>query len=71
MKEENDILMLNNILRDVEYTGVGDRSSKGKNFVTELPKMVNEIQNKTFNEIDLEGQGLKINIPSNITDNLH
>ena len=34
----------------------------------ELPKTVNEIQNKTFNEIDLKGQGLKIIIPSNIID---
>ena len=34
----------------------------------ELPKRVNEIQNKTFNEIDLEGQGVKIIIPSNIID---
>ena len=68
MKNENDILMLNNILRDVKYTGVGDRQSNRKNFFTELPKKVNEIQNKTFNEIDLEGQGLKIIIPSNIND---
>ena len=30
--------------------------------------MVEEIQNKMFNEIDLGGQGLKIIIPSNIID---
>ena len=68
MKNENDILMLNNILRDVKYTSVGNRPSNRKNFFTELPKRVNEIQNKTFNEIDLEGQGLKIIVPSNIID---
>ena len=68
MNNENDILMLNNIFRDVKYTGVGDRQSNRKNFITELPKRVNEIQNKTFNEIDLEGQGVKIVIPSNIKD---
>ena len=59
MKNENDILMLNNILRDVKYTGVGYRASNRKNFFTELPKRVNQFQNKTFNKIDLEGQGLK------------
>ena len=67
-KKENDILMLKNILRDVKYTGVGDRPSNRKNFFTELPKRVKEVQNKTFNEVDLEGQGLKIFIPSNIID---
>ena len=69
MKSENDILMMNNILRDVNYTGIGDRTSKQKTFFTiTLPKLVEEIQNKTVNEIDLEGQGLKIIIPSNIID---
>ena len=53
MKNENDILMLNNIRRDLGYTGVGDRDSKRKTFFTiKLPKLVDEIQNKTFNEID-------------------
>ena len=68
MKKENDILMLNYILRDVKYTSEGDRPSNRKNFFTELPKRVNEIQNKTFKEIDLDGQGLKIFIPSIIID---
>ena len=31
MKSENDILMMNNILRDVIYTGIGDRISVQKN----------------------------------------
>ena len=69
MKNENDILMLNNIIRDLGYTGIGDNKSKRKTFFTEtLPKLVEDIQNKTFEEIDLEGQGVKIIIPSNIID---
>ena len=33
-----------------------------------LPELVEDIQNRTFDEIDLEGQGIKIIIPSNIID---
>ena len=69
MKSECEILMMNNFLRDVNYRGIGDRDSKRKTFSTiELPKSVNEIQNKTFDEIDLEGQGLKIILTSNIIE---
>ena len=69
MKKENDFLMMNNIKRDLGYTGIGDRPSKRKTFFTiTLPKSVEDIQNKTFNEIDLEGQGVKIVIQSNIID---
>ena len=69
MKNENDILMLNNIIRDLGYTGIGDNKSKRKTFLTEtLPRLVEDIQNKTFEEINLEGQGVKIIIPSNIID---
>ena len=75
MKNENDILMLNNIIRDLGYTGDGDNKSKRKLFLTEtLPKLVEEIQNRTFEEItdesddDLQGEGVKIIIPSNIID---
>ena len=69
MKDKNDILMLNNILGDVIYTGFNDRTLKQKIFSTTiLPKLVDEIQNTTFNEIDLQGQGVKIIIPSNIID---
>ena len=28
MKKENDILMMNNIIRDLGYTGLGDKQSK-------------------------------------------
>ena len=34
MKNENDILMMNNIIRDLGYTGDGDRDSKQKKFFT-------------------------------------
>ena len=33
MKNENDILMLNNIIRDLEYTGIRDYTSKTKIFL--------------------------------------
>ena len=74
MKIENDILTLNNIINNLGYTGVGDRDSKRKTFLTiTLPKLVNDIQNKTFEEItddsdDLQGEGVKNIIPSNIID---
>ena len=75
MKNENDILMLNNIIRDLGYTGVGDRDSKRKTFLTVLlTKLPEKIQNKTFDEItldsdsDLQGDGVKIIILSNIID---
>ena len=69
MKDENDILMMYNIIRDIGYNGIGDRDSKRKTFFTKkLPKLVDDIQNKTFDEIDLGGNGVKIIIPSNIID---
>ena len=75
MKNENDILMMYNIIKDLGYTGIGDKPSKRKIFFTiTLPKLVEEIQNRTFEEItlasdnDLQGEGVKIIIPSNIKD---
>ena len=74
LKNENDILMLYNIIRDLRYTGIGDKKTKRKLFLTEtLPRLVEEIQNRTFEEItddsdDLQGEGVKIIIPSNIID---
>ena len=69
MKDEHDILMMYNIIRDLKYDGLGDRDSKRKIFFTKkLPKLVEDIQNRTFDEIDLDGQGIKIIIPSNIID---
>ena len=66
--------MMNNIIRDLGYTGDDDRNSKRRMFFTKtLPKLVEDIPNKTFEDItddssDLEGQGVKIIIPSNIID---
>ena len=74
MKNEKDILMMNNILNDLKYTGIGDRDSKRKTFFTiTLPNLVEDSQNRTFDEItddsdDLRGEGVKIIIPSNIND---
>ena len=69
MKIKNDVLMINNIINDLSYTGVGDSYSNRKSFFTlKLPKLVDEIQNKTFGELVLEGQGVKTIIPSNIFD---
>ena len=75
MKNESDILMMNNIKNDLGYTGLRDYPSKRKTFFTKtLPKLIEEIQNKTFEEItldsdsDLQGEGVKIIIPSNIID---
>ena len=69
MKNESDIFMMNNIINDLRNTGKGDKSSKRKkNFTIKLLERVVENQNKTFNEIDLESQRIKIIIPSNIID---
>ena len=69
MKNQNDIVMLNNIINYLGYTGDGDRDSKRKTVLTiTLPKSVDEIQNRTFDEIISEGQGVKFVIPSNIID---
>ena len=74
MENESDILMMNNIINDLGYTGVGDRDSKRKTFLTiTLPKLVEKIQNRTFEENthdsdDLQGEGIKIIIPSNTVD---
>ena len=55
MKNENDILMLNNIIRDLGYTGIGDNKSQRKIFLTiTLPKLVEDIQNRTHEEITLD-----------------
>ena len=61
--------MMYNIIRDLGYNGTGDRDSKRKKFLTKkLPKLVEDFENRTFDEIDLEGQGVTIIIPSNIID---
>ena len=75
MTNENDIPTVNKIKNDLGYTGVGDGDSKRKTFFTKkIPKLLEDIQNRTFDEIidssdnDLQGQGIPIIIPSNIID---
>ena len=70
----DDILRMYKIIGELGYTGIGDRTSNQKTFITtRLPKLVEEFQNKTFDEItddsdDLQGERIKIIIPSNIID---
>ena len=74
MENEDDLLMMYNIRRDLGYTSRGDRPSNRKTFLTlTLPNLVEDIQNKTFDEItdssdDLQGREVKIIIPSKIID---
>ena len=74
MKRASDILMMNNIKNDLGYTGVVDKKTNRKTFLTiTLSKLVDEVQNRIFEEItddsdDLQGEGVKIIIPSNIID---
>ena len=74
MKNESDNLMMNNFINDLGYTGVGDKKSNRKTFFTKtFPELVEEIQNKTFEEITdsydvSQGDGVKIIISSNIID---
>ena len=75
MEDENDILMMYNIIRDLGYNGTNDRDSKRKTFfLKKLSKLVEDIQNKTFDEISddsdvLQGEGIeKVIIPSNTND---
>ena len=52
MKRSSDILMMENIINDLGYTCVGDKKSNRKTFLTiTLPKLVDEIRNRTFEEI--------------------
>ena len=73
-KNENDILIKINMIKDSGHTGIGDRDSKRKTiFTITLPELVEEIQNKIFDEItddydDLQGEGIKFIIPSIIID---
>ena len=74
MKNDNDILMMNIFMNNLGHTVVGDKLSKWKIFFTKtLPNLVEDIQNETFDENidssdDLQGEGLKIIIPSNMID---
>ena len=75
MKNDDYFLMLYNILKDVNYTSnIGRPSNRKKYFTIELSKKVSENQNIRFDEnaddydSDLQGEGVKNIIPSNIFD---
>ena len=69
MKKDSDILMMNNIINDIGYTGDVNKKAKRENFLLiGLPKKVAEIENKELSD-DLEANGLKnFFIPNNIID---
>ena len=73
-KDESEILRMNIIVTDLGYTGIGGRRPNRKTFFTiTLPKLVDEIQNETFDKItddsdDLQGEGIKIIIPPDKID---
>ena len=47
--------MMYNIIKDLGFTGIGDKPSKRKTFFTKtLPNLVEENQNRTFEEITLD-----------------
>ena len=51
---------MNNIKNDLGYTGLRDYPSKRKTFLTvTLPKLVEKIQNKTFEEITDDSDDLQ------------
>ena len=74
MKDEKDISLMYNFINDFSYTGRGNKYSKRKTFfTTTFLESVEKNQNKTFGEItdssdDLQGEGVKIIIPSYIFD---
>ena len=74
MKNKDDNLTKYNIAKDLGYTVVGDKKSTRKTFCTiTLPNLVDDFQNKTFDENtddsdDLQGEGLKIIKPTNKID---
>ena len=65
MKHENDFSMMNHNENELNYTITGDKSSKRKTFfIQKLPKLVGNIQNKTFDETindsdNLEGERIE------------
>ena len=69
--------MFHKFNNDIGYTGEGDKQSKRETFITEeLPRRVAQIENRILyppRKIEdgtnpLEGEVMKIIIPSNITD---
>ena len=49
MKNDNDASMMNNIKNELNYTGIGDKPSKGKEFLLiDLYEMAEETEKKNF-----------------------
>ena len=70
MKKDGDILTFSNNSNNIGYTSDGDRTSeRDQFFMTVIPRKIakNEagIEDKSD---DLQGEGVKIIIPSNIID---
>ena len=71
MRDDTDILTFNNIVKDVRFTGEGEKYSERKRFVLSgLPKRGAGIENRMVDERsdDLQGGVLIIVIPSHIID---
>ena len=65
---------MNIIKRDLGYTGIGDKPSNRKTLLTKtLSNLFEQVQKRSFDEItnsfdNLQGDGIKIIIPSYIND---
>ena len=60
MKNKNDISMMNIFINDLGYTGTADRNSERKTFFTlTLPNLVDEIENRTFDELTDDSEDLQ------------
>ena len=66
--------MINNIIKDLGHKCITEGPSKIKTFFTiTLLKLLEDVQNKTYDKIidssgNLQGEGVKFIIPSNIID---
>ena len=73
MKNDIDKTTQHTYFTDVKYAGDRDRPFKSKKFFTEdLSRRVVKIESRIVGEnesVDLEGQWVKISIPSKIIDN--
>ena len=72
MKNDTDVLVFNNNIKNVGFTGVGDRYSKRKAFlIEELPPAVADVETTFSNEDEsdlLQVERMKIVFPSNNID---
>ena len=66
IKTENDRITLYKFLTDVGYTGIGNEKTNQTKFFTKLLRKFRNI--KKEEPVNLEGQSVKITVPSNIID---